>query len=294
MTPKTVRTIAATILMTAAMSGLPLTAQSRADVRPAPAAPAPPTAGVIQLVEDQNAERTREQLREILIRYPPSLRQVLRLDPSLLTRSDYLTMYPALGAFLAQHPEVAHNPTFFVGSPNVEYQQKSSTAAAVSDIMIPLEITTFFATALFIIGGIARSVLEHKRWGHAMKTQTEAHNKLVDRLATNEDLLAYVQSPAGQRFLTAAPMLPTIEGAARAVGAPIGRILWSVQTGIVLGLAGVGLWVAKSTLAPDVAEPLMVISILAMAVGLGFVVSALASYGISRQLGLIQSSSTHA
>jgi hypothetical protein len=52
--------------------------------------------------------------------------------------------------------------------------------------------------------------------------QTDAHNnKLLDRLTANEELITYVQSPAGQRFLESAPI--SMEGP-RAIAAPIGRI----------------------------------------------------------------------
>src|SRR5262245_22695724 len=63
---------------------------------------------------DGNAEETRRRLHEVLQEYPPSLREVLRLDPSLLTNLTYLTPYPALAEFLDQHPEIAHNPGFFI------------------------------------------------------------------------------------------------------------------------------------------------------------------------------------
>ena len=46
----------------------------------------------------------------MLGKYPPSLGRVLKLDPTLMTNQDYLAPYPELAAFLAQHPEVAHNP----------------------------------------------------------------------------------------------------------------------------------------------------------------------------------------
>ena len=36
-------------------------------------------------------------------------------DPSLLTRADYLGPLSALAAFLQQHPEIARNPSFFLG-----------------------------------------------------------------------------------------------------------------------------------------------------------------------------------
>src|SRR5262245_30251867 len=66
-------------------------------------------------VEEQNASETRERVRQILEQYPPSLRQVLRCDPSLLARPEYLTTYPTLAAYVTQHPEIAHNPVFFLG-----------------------------------------------------------------------------------------------------------------------------------------------------------------------------------
>ena len=78
-------------------------------------------------VDEQTARETRERLREILDQYPPSVAQVLRLDPSLLTKPDYLAPYPTLAAFLAQHPEVAHNPVFFLGGarrPAVQFTDK--------------------------------------------------------------------------------------------------------------------------------------------------------------------------
>ncbi len=42
---------------------------------------------------DQNANFTRVQLQRLLQQYPPSFGEVLRLDPSLLTNSDYLKPY---------------------------------------------------------------------------------------------------------------------------------------------------------------------------------------------------------
>jgi len=74
-------------------------------------------AAQVPVVTDQNARQTRDQLREILQQYPPSLADVLQLDPSLLTKEDYVAPYPALAAFLKQHAEIAHNPSFFLGGP---------------------------------------------------------------------------------------------------------------------------------------------------------------------------------
>jgi hypothetical protein len=276
------RKLAVTLVMTGALSGLSpsrIGAQGRADL----ARPSEPA------VNEQNAQRTRDEVREILDRYPPSVREVLRLDPSLLTKPDYIGLYPLLAAFLAQHPEVAHNPGFFIGTANGPQFDggRARVGGPARDILIGSEVAAFFITALFVVAWIARAAMEHQRWIRAMKVQTDAHAKLVDRLATNEDLLAYVQSPAGQRFLTAATVAPvTIDSAPRAIAAPIGRILWSIQTGVVVALAGAGLWAAKNQVIEEAAQVLMVFSLLLMAVGVGFVVSAAASYALSRHLGL--------
>src|SRR5262245_34503796 len=63
---------------------------------------------------DANAEHVREQLVEILQKYSPTLGQILRLDSSLMSREDYMASYPALVAFLEQHPEIRRNPSYYL------------------------------------------------------------------------------------------------------------------------------------------------------------------------------------
>jgi hypothetical protein len=151
---------------------------------------------------------------------------------------------------------------------------------------------------MFGIGTLAwlvRSAIDYRRWLRAMKIQTEAHTKIVDRLASNEDLLAYMQSAAGQRFLTSSPVAPpSMDQFTPPMGAPFNRILWSVQAGVVLTTAGAGLWLAKNGIIDEAAQAMQVVAVLTMALGIGFVLSALASYGLSRQLGLLQSPANHA
>jgi hypothetical protein len=306
MKTKTLRTAATTLVMTAALSGLPpsrVAAQTRPE-RPArpegpervgprtgPAAPEAPEAP--RVADWDNAQRTRDRLREILSQYPPSLAQVLRLDASLLTSQAYLAPYPTLAAFLAQHPDVARNPSFFIGETRIAGLESThaQTMRGMSEMSVTFSVFLFFVTALGVMTYLARSVMEHRRWLHASKVQTDAHNKLFDRMSSNDELLAYIQSPAGQRFLTSTSV---VEPESRAIGAPIGRILWSMQMGVVLALAGVGLWVGKVNVIEELAETMQVVGTLAIAVGIGFIVSALLSWALSHRLGLIHSPSTHA
>ena len=301
------RTASATALMTALLSGLPPVAfaQARpaqqAQGTPAPAAPvAPPQ----QAFDDQNAQQTRERLRDVLSQYPPSVGQVLRLDPSLLTRADYLAPYPALSGFLAQHPAIAHNPSYFLSIVRLSggggYLSDTPESArtegvrAIRDVFEGLFFLIGVCWGIGMIGWLFRSVIEYRAWQKATKVQTDIHTKMIDRLTSNEDVLTYAQSPIGQRFLAGTAM--TSDFASRSVGSPVGRILWSVQIGIVLALGGIGLLIAKNSIMDEAAQALYVVAVIAIALGIGFALSAVAAYALSRQLGLLQpqSSSTHA
>jgi hypothetical protein len=287
------------VLTLTLLAALPAGAAA-AQAKPAAARQAdalPPAAAAVP--DERSAQETRERLREILQQYPPSVAQVLRLDPSLLAKADYMAAYPKLAAYLAQHPEVDHNPVFFLGGAytNQPYDgYHPSAVSAIQDVFIGLEILLGVVTAIITLAWLVRAAIDHRRWLRATKIQTEAHTKIVDRLSSNEDLLAYMQSPTGQRFLSASLGMPSAADAAPApiVGAPFNRILWSVQAGIVVAAGGLGLWIARNGVIEEAAQPMLVISILAMALGIGFVVSAFVSYALSRQLGLVQPHVPHA
>lgn len=288
-----------TVLTLILLATLP-SAGAAAQARPPAARPADPAPAAVQPpVDERTARDTRERLREIFQQYPPSVAQVLRLDPSLLAKPEYMALYPTLATFLAQHPEVAHNPVFFLGGTggaDIDYRDRSSGAAnAIENIFVGLEVMVGVMFGIGTVAWLLRSALDYRRWLRAMKIQTEAHTKIVDRLSSNEDLLAYMQSPTAQRFLNASLGLPgTADGAPPIVSAPFNRILWSVQAGIVLAAGGLGLWIAKNGVIDEAAQAMLVVSILAMALGIGFVVSAFASYALSRQLGLVQPHVPHA
>src|SRR3954463_9287898 len=228
-----------TMILAAALPSIAAAQGKPAAARPAEAAQAP-----VPVMDEQNARQTRDRVHEILEQYPPSVGQVLRLDPTLLSKPDYMAAYPTLAGYVAQHPEVAHNPGFFFGGTfSAQYEDgRSHAIRAVQDVMEGLEVLIGIVTAILTLAWLIRAGIDHRRWLRATKIQTDAHNKIVDRLSSNEDLLAYMQSPSGQRFLTASLGGPSGSQAAPAiVGAPFNRILWSVQAGIVLAAAGFGL-----------------------------------------------------
>jgi hypothetical protein len=253
--------------------------------RPAAAQVNPPNP-----VQDANAAETRERLTELLAQYPPTLVRTLQIDPTLLTNKEYLQTYPALSRFLASHPEISRAPTYFLGvlkGPGLGFQgyTPSNGEAIAREVVTPVAVSFVLVTVALSIGWIIKSVIEHTRWNRMIKNQSEIHLKLMERFTSSEDLLAYIQSPAGRRFLESAPVLGMTPAA------PVNSILWSMQAGVVLALGGIGLNYATYHLSYTVGEPLFVLGVLAMSVGGGFILSALISYVISQRMGLIRRTS---
>ncbi len=147
--------------------------------------------------------------------------------------------------------------------------------------MIPLGFITGIGGLVYL----GRAIVEHRRWLYATKLQADAQTKILDRLSAAEDLLSYLQSPVAQRLIASEPPRAT---AGPSIAAPIARVLWSAQTGIVLALAGIGLWIGANRAFDELAAALRIVASVAVAVGVGFVVSAAVSIALSRRLGLLQ------
>jgi len=251
-------------------------------VRPVP--PVPP-------FEQPDAQRTRNELSQLLGRYPPSLQTVLAIDPSLIGNDGYLAPYPALVSFLGAHPEISRNPSFYLtagpGPFTYRVQDHAERVLEVwKDVLDGLAVFLGFGMGIGLVTWLIRTLVDYRRWNRLTRTQTEFHTKLMDRFTANNDLLAYIQSPAGTRFLQSTPI--TLDAAPRSMGAPLGRILWSVQGSVVLIAAGIGLWVVSARVGDDASQPLQALGVIGIALGLGFAVSAIISFLISSRLGLIE------
>src|SRR2546423_1798666 len=102
---------------------------------------------------------------------------------------------------------------------------------------------------VFIIAGgfvlIVRSLLDYRRTSVLVRAQADAHVKLMEKLASSKELLSYMETEAGKRFL----QLVTVGvESSRGCKFPFGRILWSVQVGLILLLAGAGFLFLRSRL----------------------------------------------
>ena len=242
----------------------------------------------------QNAKETRQHFYRVLDQYPPALGRVLRLDPTLMTNQAYLASYPNIAGFIAQYPDIPRNPGFYLEryDPNYNYYEPPDARREAIN-MWRNAIEFLGAFAIFCVGAVAlfaiiKYLVEYRRWHRISKVNAEVHNKILDRFGSNEELLAYIDSPAGRRFLEATPITPSSGVMPARVGAPYGRILLSVQLGVLLVALAVALMLVAGRAIDEVQQLLNGVAILSLCLGVGCVASAGASYVLSRKLGLLQ------
>jgi hypothetical protein len=251
--------------------------------------PAPPatTAAQTQTAEPvllQDAEVVRDRLQDILRGYPRSVGEILRRDPSLMNRADYMAPYPQLAAFLTAHPEVGRNVEYYLEGYGSWGRQFDPEYEALGAMLAGIALFLGFGGFLAVVTWLVRAVIQHRRWLKASQVQLQIHTKLMERMTTNEELLAYVQSPAGRRFLEAAPIKPEME---TATNAPVGSIVWAMMAGIVLATLGLGFRFAGIYIGDaDAQKALMVVGIIILSLGAGFIIASGMAYILSSRLGL--------
>jgi hypothetical protein len=242
---------------------------------------------------------TQEQLIKLL-RLSPTMTEVISRDPSLLSDQEYVTRNnPELAQFLQIHPEVARNPSFYLftglneeGEPENRLERRvwpenfdHRPDPMLRVVMNELGPFIVFVFILFALLWLIHVLLENRRWGRIFKLQMEAHGKLIDRFSTNQELLVYMETEAGKRFLEAAP-IPVDFVRDQKMPSAVARVLTPLQIGLVLFLLGVGLIILRHSL-PEIAAPLLILGVVALMPGLGFILSAGVTWALAGRLGLM-------
>jgi hypothetical protein len=226
---------------------------------------------------------TKQEFNALLRQHPPELATILALDPTLLSNDAFLAGYPELSRFVAQHPEVRRSPKFYLS----DFELPRDRPSMLADFLQGLVIALTFLFILLALGWFIRTLIEQRRWTRLSQTQSEVHNKILDRFGSSEELLAYVRSPAGTKFLESAP-IPLHAGPAMQ-NAPLSRILWSIQLGVVVVAGALGLLYVSGRFDKETAQGMFAMGAIGVSLGAGFIASALVSWVISRRLGLWQS-----
>jgi hypothetical protein len=142
---------------------------------------------------------------------------------------------------------------------------------------VVLGLWGFFTAVGWIIWVIATNV----RMTKLGRAQAQMQAGLLEKLGSSQELLAFVQTETGRRLLEAAPPVPEPRRS------PTGRILTSVQAGIILTALG-GAFFATSGAYFGTAASFQVLGFVGVCLGGGFLVSAAATYILSKSWGLLE------
>jgi hypothetical protein len=253
---------------------------------------------------ETDSANTQEQLITLL-RLSPTLTEVVQRDPSLLANQDYVSRTnPELAQFLQLHPEITRNPDFYLFSrldrngrrsrfsldrrvwPELS-RPEDSAGRDVAHALVPVFIV---GSLIFAFLWLIHAFLQNRRWNRVLRLQSDTHGKLIDRLGNSQELLAYMGTDAGKRFLEAAPISMDFDLEHRLPGT-LSRVLAPLQVGVVLTLLGFGLLLLRHNL-PDLASPFLVFGVIVLMPGLGFILSAGITWLLAARLGLIPNSAT--
>ncbi len=261
------------------------------------------------LPSEKDVADTQDQLLHLL-RLSPTLTSVVAADPSLLADQQYVARNnPELAQFLLSHPDVPRNPDFYLFSnlnskggrrdqalkravwpemaePNYQdayaayrYSPAGAAEEIVEKVMMAIIILALFGAIFWLI----RMFMESRRWNRTFKQQSEIHARLIDKFSSSQELAAYMETEAGKQFLSATAYAPGPQAGPRMPNV-VARVLTPLQVGIVMTLLGIGLLFLPRQGA-EIAT--MVLGILALMPGIGFILSAGATWIIARRLGLM-------
>ena len=283
------RAILASLLLVAAIS-----AAQTSHVAPAPAADS-----------QQSGRKDVAALQDQLLghlRVTPTLAEVVARDPSLLSNAEYVKRSnPELERFLQENPDIAQNPDYYLFN-NLRGQneppaqtlerklwpqlspavQESRVAQSLVEGGLPL---LAFIAFLGVLLWLTQALLENRRWNRIFKLQSDVHGKLIERFGTSQEVLTYMNTDAGKRFLEATPIAVGMDRHAPVQG-PLGRVLTPLQIGIVLSLLGTGLLFLRHSI-PDGDAALLLVGTVVLMPGLGFIISAVITWVLAKHLGLI-------
>jgi hypothetical protein len=242
---------------------------------------------------------TQAQLMQLL-RVSPQLANVVSSDPSLLSNLDYVShSNPELAQFLSQHPEITRNPSFYL------FQDLKQPGQRPYDILEPKEgferhyvdqrpvaervmndVAPLIALAICAIVAmwLIKLLVESRRWKRVFTEQSAIHGKLIDKMASSQELMGYMETDAGKRFLEATPI--TTESGSQRMPNVVARVLSTTQVGVVMSLLGAGLLGLRNSVG-DGTTTMLVLGMVSLMPGIGLILSAGITWILARKLSLI-------
>jgi hypothetical protein len=142
-----------------------------------------------------------------------------------------------------------------------------------------LTVAIVLSTCASVFGWAVWVIASNIRRARTGKQIVDLHSRLLDRFAANQELIAFLEGESGRRYFDA--LQSDLKD-------PLGRILNGIQLGVVLMLLGGSLIAVRSSQTDEVARnALLLIGVPGIALGAGFLISALISHRLSKIWGLL-------
>lgn len=149
-----------------------------------------------------------------------------------------------------------------------------SQLEGIMPFLIPILISISFIVLAGWLISVCVNALRHRM---NVRTQTELHNRLLEKFDSASEFAAYLQTEAGQRFF---------DSLVSERITPMSKILGSIQNGTILTLLGAGLLLLGIIYRATDEGVFTIFGVIALALGAGFLISAGISYRLSKTWGL--------
>jgi len=149
---------------------------------------------------------------------------------------------------------------------------------------VEVAVVAIFGSVGFYLAAIAGIWIVSRARSQRAQIHAEMQTKLVERFGSAPELVEFLQSPAGQQFITGVDTLPRF--LARE------KIISGVRTAIIFATVGVGF--LALCIDPDIRNSfLLFVGTMLIAIGIAFLLAAVASVKLSRSLGLMNGNGNH-
>lgn len=152
----------------------------------------------------------------------------------------------------------------------------------VSEIINSVTTAVLGAVIIVCVSWIVVTVVKALKGRANTRTRAEIYNRLIDKFGTAPELIAFLQSDAGLKFIEENTVQPA---------APLGRIIGSMQIGIVLALLGAGLLITGNVFGESLGGDLYIVltvgGVVGLTVGVGLLISAAISHRLCKAWGIL-------
>lgn len=152
----------------------------------------------------------------------------------------------------------------------------------IREIINGVTALVFGVVIIICISWVAVTVVTALRQRANTRIRAEIYNRLIDKFGTAPEFIAFLESEAGLNFIEE----NTVQSAV-----PLGKILVSIQIGVVLTLLGTGLLITGNVFGESLGSDLYIVltvgGIIGLMVGVGLLISAGISYRLCKAWGML-------